>query len=221
LLAVVTPHWSEHIWLEVLKKPDTIHNARFPEIPPVDPSLTAEREYVRVTLSNVTSAQAAQLKRKAKGRDIAFDPKKPKKLTIFMNEKFPAWQEKYVELLKELWDQKTKSVNDKELNVRIGKLGEAKKAMPFVGALRKRLQAGEAPEAVLARKLAFDEKATLMHMIPGLKRAALLAEAVVVAVGEDGKKGVKLEDGSEVRDLPQVAEGAVPGTPTFLYENVA
>jgi leucyl-tRNA synthetase len=100
----------------------------------------------------------------AKGRQSDFDPKKPKKLTIFTSESFPAWQTKYIELLKEVWDVKEnkQKIDDKELNGRIGKMGEMKKAMPFVQALKKRLRDGEPAEAVLERKLAFDEKKTLV-----------------------------------------------------------
>lgn len=136
----------------------------FPEVPAANPSLTAAREYVKTTSSNITSAEAAQLKRMAKGKQSDFDPKKPKKLTIFVNESFPAWQAKYIELLGEVWDSEkgTQKIDDKELNGRIGKMGEMKKAMPFVQALKRRLKDGEPAEVVLARKLAFDEKETLL-----------------------------------------------------------
>lgn len=93
LLTVIAPHWSEYIWLEVLHKPDTVQNALFPNVPAPKASLTAEREYVRATSTSMTSAEAAQQKKKAKGKEIGFDPKKPKKLTIFVADKFPAWQE--------------------------------------------------------------------------------------------------------------------------------
>jgi leucyl-tRNA synthetase len=81
-----------------------------------------------------------------------------------MTESFPAWQAKYIELLKEVWDPATNSqkIDDKELNGRIGKMGEMKKAMPFVQALKKRLRDGEPAELVLERKLAFDEQKTLL-----------------------------------------------------------
>jgi leucyl-tRNA synthetase len=133
-------------------------------VPAADPGVTAAREYVRQTSSNINSAESAQLKKMAKGRQSDFDPKKPKKLTIFTTESFPAWQTKYIELLKEVWDVKEnkQKIDDKELNGRIGKMGEMKKAMPFVQALKKRLRDGEPAEAVLERKLAFDEKKTLV-----------------------------------------------------------
>ncbi|KAF4452476.1 leucyl-tRNA synthetase, cytoplasmic [Fusarium austroafricanum] len=220
LLAVVAPHWSEYIWLEVLKKEGTIHNARFPEIKQVDASLSAKRDYVRNTASNVNSAEGLQLKKKAKGKETSFDPKKPKQLTIFVTDKFPAWQAKYIDLLKEMWNVETKSVNDKELNGKIGKMGEMKKAMPFVQNLKRRLQAGEPASAVLEQKLAFDEKETLLQMVSGLKRTSGLVACHIISVEEGSKKGISLGDGKEVDISVPAAEHAVPGQPTFHFENV-
>jgi leucyl-tRNA synthetase len=223
LLTVVAPHWSEYIWLEVLKKPETIQNALYPTAPKADASLTAAREYVRNTASNVNSAESAQQKKKAKGKDISFDPKKPKKLTIFTTDRFPAWQEKYVDLVRGSWDSVSNSMkNEKELSGKIGKMGEMKKAMPFVQALKRRLQAGEPVETVLDRKLAFDELAVLKEMVAGLKRTAGLKVIDLVQVEEGGKKGkVVGGDGEGEKDvLPPQAEHAVPGQPTFNFENV-
>ena len=219
LLAVIAPHWSEYIWLEVLNKSATVQNALFPEIPAPDASLSAMREYVRTTASNITSAEAAQQKKKAKGKDISFDPKKPKKLTIFAAKGFPSWQEKYIDLVREVFDPATKVFNDKELTPKISKMGEMKKAMPFVQGLKKRLTGGEKPETVFDRKLAFDESKTLLQMVPGLKKAAGLKVVDIVEVAEGGATGV-LVGGGEVASLPPPAAGAVPGVPTFHFENV-
>lgn len=220
LLAVVAPHWSEYIWLEVLKKDKSIQYATFPEVDEVDSALSAKREYVRNTASNINSAEGQQLKRKLKGKETAFDPKKPKKLTIYMSETFPAWQAKYLELLKEMWDPATNSTNDKELNAKIGKMGEMKKAMPFVQGLKRRLQSGEAASVVLEQKLAFDEKQTLQQMVPSLKRGAGLADIELLAVEEGGKKGTSMLDGKTVEINNVLAENAVPGLPTFVFENI-
>ncbi|KOS22606.1 Leucine--tRNA ligase [Escovopsis weberi] len=222
LMAVIAPHWAEHIWQEVLRKDTSVQNARFPQVPPVDAALSATREYVRTMASNINSAEAQQLKKKAKGKEVSFDPKKPKKLTIYMSEKFPGWQAKHIDLLRELWDAAAGAltVNDKELNGRIAKLGEMKKGMPFVQGLKKRLQAGEPAAAVLEQKLAFDEKEILGLMISGLKRTSGLQVCDVVVVEEGGKRGVVLEDGQAIDISMPMAEHAVPGAPTFYFENV-
>ncbi|KAI0162452.1 hypothetical protein BJ166DRAFT_268896 [Pestalotiopsis sp. NC0098] len=223
LLTVVAPHWSEYIWLEVLKKPETIQNALFPTVPAADAGLTAAREYVRATSSNVNSAETAQLKKKAKGKETTFDPKKPKKLTVFVTDRFPAWQEKYIDLLKEEWDSSSKTFKDeKGLSGKVGKMGEMKKAMPFVQNLKRRLQVGEPADKVLERKLAFDELHVLKGMIPGLKKTAGLKAIEVIMVEEGGKKGkIVAGDGEgEKEGLPPQAESAVPGSPNFAFENV-
>jgi leucyl-tRNA synthetase len=220
LLSVFAPHWSEYMWLEVLKKGSTIHRATFPEAPAVDPILSAKRDYVRSMASNIGSAEGTQLKKKAKGKETSFDPKKPKKLTIYMTDKFPSWQAKYIDLLREMWDVSSNSVNDKDLNGRIAKLGEMKKAMPFVQNLKKRLQSGEPAATVLNQKLAFDEKETLLQMVPGLKRSSGLVAVEIFHVEEGGKRGVSAVDGKETDITAPVAEGAQPGNPTFLFENV-
>ncbi|KAG0646318.1 Leucyl-tRNA synthetase [Hyphodiscus hymeniophilus] len=218
LLAVIAPHWSEYIWLEVLHKPSTIQNALWPIVPAGNPALTAAREYVRATSSNITSAEAAQQKKKAKGKDIGYDLKKPKKLTIFAAATFPAWQQKYVDLVKEAWSPE-KGMS-KEVNGKIAKMGEMKKAMPFVKILEKRLSAGEKPEVVFDRQLGFDEIQTLNNMIPGLKKAASLSVVELVLVSEGGKTGSVIGGDKEVTELPPQAESAVPGAPTFSFENV-
>lgn len=222
VMTVITPHWSEYIWLEVLKKPETIQKALYPEVPAAKANLTAAREYVRNTSSNINSAESTQQKRAAKGKLSTFDPKKPKKLTVFVTDRFPAWQEKYIDLVRENWDAdaNVQKIDDKELNGRIGKMGEMKKAMPFVQSLKKRLRDGEPASSVLERKLAFDEKKTLVAMVPGLKRTAGLAAVDIVEVEEGSKKGINLLDGREVDITAPVADAAVPGQPSFFFENV-
>lgn len=223
ILAVVAPHFSEYIWLEVLHRPGTIQNARYPVVPPADAGLTAAREYVRQTASNVNSAEAAQQKKKAKGKDIAFDPTKPKKLIIFVSDRFPPWQEKYMDLVRGAWDPSTQGFKgEKEVNDQVKKMGEMKKAMPFVQNLKRRLQQGEPADKVLERKLPFDEIVTLNSMVPALKKTAGLKVVELVQIEEGGKKGkVVGGDGEgEKEGLPPQAESAVPGLPTFAFENV-
>lgn len=141
--------------------------------------------------------------------------------SIFTTNKFPAWQEKYIDLLRENWDAATKSIpNEKEFNGKIGKMGEMKKAMPFVMQLKKRLQSGEDTSVVLERKLAFDEQQILQDMVAGLKRTTGFQKIAVVMAQEGTKKGLDLTDGGKEVDVESpIAENAVPGSPSFLFEN--
>ena len=58
------------------------------------------------------------------------------------------------------------------------------------------------------------------RMMPGLVKSAGLRELRVLAVEEGGKRGVDLVSGEAVDVGVQAAEGAVPGAPTFYFENV-
>ncbi|KAL7628193.1 cytosolic leucyl tRNA synthetase [Parahypoxylon ruwenzoriense] len=221
-LTPIAPHWAEYIWREILHEDQTIQLARWPEVPAADASLSAARAYVLATQSNITSAESAQVKRIAKGKQTSFDPKKPKKLTIFITDAFPRWQTECIELVKETWDPvtNTQKCSDKELSGRVAKIGKVKEAMPFVQRLKKRLRDGEPAGVVMERKLIFDEHKTIIAMVPGLKRAAGLSVIDVVLVTEGSKKGPDLLHGGEVDIKSPLAEGAVPGQPSFLFENI-
>lgn len=78
MLAPIAPHFAEYLWLELLKKPETIQNALWPKVPDTVPALTSAREYVKATSSNITSAEGTQLKKIAKGKNVDFDPNKSK-----------------------------------------------------------------------------------------------------------------------------------------------
>jgi len=58
-------------------------------------------------------------------------------------------------------------------------------------------------------------------MIPGLKRAAVIQEIQVIVVEEGSKKGKDLTNNdAEVEVTALVAEAALPGQPSFHFENV-
>ena len=219
LITPIAPHWAEYIWLEVLKKPETVQNALYPEVPATDAGLTAAREFVRSTQSNITSAEGQAVKRLAKGKAALFDPKKDKKITVYSAKAWPEWQKKYIDILRSEYPK----LDIKALSKKAGP--ESKKAMPFINGLKRRLDNGESADVVLNRQLAFDELVTLRAMVPGLKQSIQKCVAVeIVAVEEGGKSGLVInEDGSEgerKEDLPPYAASAEPGSPSFSFENV-
>ncbi|KAJ4297656.1 cytosolic leucyl tRNA synthetase [Kalmusia sp. IMI 367209] len=220
LITPIAPHWAEYIWLEVLKKPETIQNALWPEVPATHAGLTAAREFVRLTQSNITSAEGQAVKRLAKGKAALFDPKKDKKITIFSAKAWPEWQKKYIDLLRNEYPK----IDIKAISKNVDK-SESKKAMPFINNLKRRLDNGESSDVVLNRQLAFDELVTLRAMVPGLKQTIQKCVAVeIIAVEEGGKAGKVInEDGSEgerKEDLPPNAASAEPGSPSFAFENL-
>lgn len=215
VITPIAPHWADYIWLDVLENPHTIQRARWPsDVDAPDVGLTAAREYVKTTSSNITSAEAQAAKRVAKGKGAAFDPKKPKRITIFAASSYPAWQEKYVDLLRELFDTTSLSVDERELKGRVGMMGEVKKAMPFVQGLKSRLVVQkEEPRSVFERKLSFDEVEMLEQMKKGLMKTTGCREVRIVRVEDDESK-------RRQQELPPMADSALPGSPSFLFENV-
>jgi leucyl-tRNA synthetase len=102
---------------------------------------------------------------------------------------------------------------------------EMKKAMPFVQALKKRLEGGEEKSKVFSRDLGFDEVKVLSEMVPGLKATVTkLRQVNIVVVDQTGKAGTKIgADGKEERVEglnAMVAPNAEPGSPTFEFVNI-
>jgi leucyl-tRNA synthetase len=166
-----------------------------------------------------------QLKKKSKGKAVSYDPKQPKKLIIFAAESFPGWQEKYIEMVRQQFEKHGLD-NEKDFIKEVGKKAgpETRKAMPFVQGLRRQLAGGEDPKAVFHRKLGFDEANVLKEMANGIKKTTGCKELEVVYIDASGKKKVIAGDhvGEELKgELQPAAEGATPGAPTFLFENVS
>jgi leucyl-tRNA synthetase len=63
LLATICPHFSEYIWLEILKKPSTITFVTYAKVPEPDASLTAAMLYSRQVQSNIGSTEGNMLKK--------------------------------------------------------------------------------------------------------------------------------------------------------------
>jgi len=106
LITPIAPHWSEYIWREVLKKSGSVQDAAFAKPScPEDPVIAAAQAYVKSLSDAVHQAESLQVKKKAKGKQVVFDPKKPKRLSIYVAREFPAWQQKYIDALEELYDE--------------------------------------------------------------------------------------------------------------------
>ena len=197
-------------------------------MPDTDAALTSARDYVRNTSSSITSAEGAQVKRMQKGKQTSYDPKKEKKLLIFYALNYPSWQEKYIDVVRDSFDSMKLNLDMKAISKKIDK-ADSKKAMPFIQSLKKSLESGVDATTVFGRKLAFDEAKVLKEMVPGLRQTLQKCVAVeIVKVDEGGKSGEvagvigdKADTvGTKRAELPPNAEGAVPGAPTFFFENV-
>jgi leucyl-tRNA synthetase len=170
-------------------------------------------------MSAIGAAEGAQHKKLAKGKAAVYDPNKEKKLSIFVAKAWPAWQQRYVELVRTHFE-KLGVVDTKEVSKGIDKQ-DMKKAMPFVQTLKRRLDHGEKPEAVLERKLAFDEVSVLKEMAPGIMATVhKLVDVTIVIVDDGAKSGVNATTGEKLANLLHMAASAEPGSPSFGFENV-
>jgi len=83
-----------------------VQEASFPKPScPDDKSVTAAQTYIKRLSEAIHQAESLQLKKKAKGKQSAFDPRKPKRLWFYVATEFPAWQQKYIDALQESYDE--------------------------------------------------------------------------------------------------------------------
>jgi leucyl-tRNA synthetase len=191
----------------------------FPQVPDPVPSLIAAASYIKNVTSAIGTAEGTQMKKLAKGKTAQFDPKKDKKLTIFVAQSWPSWQTKYIELVRSQLEN-LGVVDVKEASKNIEK-ADMKKAMPFLQTLKRKLDQGESRENIFERKLPFDEISVLKEMAPGLKSSVpKLVDASIILVNEDGKTGKDALSGAKLEGLPPTAASAEPGSPSFDFANV-
>jgi leucyl-tRNA synthetase len=70
-----------------------------------DKKVTAAQKYIKSLADSVNQAEGLQLRKKAKGKQSKFDPRKPKRLTFYIATEFPAWQQKYIDALQQFYNE--------------------------------------------------------------------------------------------------------------------
>ncbi|KAJ3282794.1 cytosolic leucyl tRNA synthetase [Borealophlyctis nickersoniae] len=217
VLAPITPHWSEHIWSDLLKKPQSIQRARWPSIqaPADSEALLAAAGYVRGLGSRIRSTEDQASKKKAKkgaARAAPVDPDAPRTLRLYVGSTFPSWQDEALAVLKETWDEAAQALkgNEKELLAKKG-LMKNKQVMPFVVAMKQSIE--QLGPKAFDRQLPFDELETLEANLDFIRRdlSGLKISRVEVLVKESLKVGEGGVDGDDVKK----AESAVPGHPQY------
>jgi len=136
LIAPFTPHFSEHVWKNILEETSSVQKASFPRpSQSVDPIKLQEIEYMRGVVDSMRSAEAVLSKRKGKAAKSGpvFEPSKPKSARVYVATEFPAWQTKGVELVREAWNEQEGTIDDAKLRQALDAAGlsKDKKAMPF------------------------------------------------------------------------------------------
>ncbi|CAG8511883.1 10578_t:CDS:2 [Ambispora gerdemannii] len=217
LLAPIAPHWSEHIWQNLLKKDGLIVNAQFTkETAPPDESLLKAAEYVRKMIKSVRDLENATQRKKKKGKVEAFNPSKPKHLNLFVATRFPEWQDVTVDVLRQSYNEETNTFDDTKIRTILAEkeLLKNKKTMPFVQEFKKRVEKYGASVA-FDRALLFNEYDTLITTREFFKRS-LGYEKLDVYRSEEV---VGVNPGLLVEDQ-NAAEVAVPGEPGVVFRNI-
>lgn len=136
LIAPFTPHYSEHIYQNIVGEKGSIQTAAFPRASAQpNPAVIAQLEYMRGVVDSIRSAEALLTRKKGKGKAAgAYDPANPKSARVFVAKDFPEYQAKCVEVIKGVWDESSRKVDDAKLKDELVKAGliKDKKAMPFV-----------------------------------------------------------------------------------------
>ncbi len=223
MLSPVTPHFADYLYREIAGHTGSIHTARWPtHAAPVSKSISEELEYVRRLQRSIREAEIQSLKKKKKGKQVDVDVNRPVDVTLFIARTFPDWQDKYVEIVRQIFD-KCHIVDMKQVRGHVDGR-DMKKVMPFVSVLKKQLDVSP-PEEVFNRELSFDEIRAVKLTLPVLKRApAQVSVASIHAVffNNGDSVGTDVSSGAQV-DLPRAKsiQNATPGNPGVQIRNVA
>lgn len=222
LLAPIAPHFAEYLYFELLNKGVSVHNAKFPRASvPISKSISDALEYVRSLSRSIRETEANVLKKKKGGKPSEIDASKPAKLTLFVSSSFPEWQDNYIEIVRELFENQ--SLNDnKIIKEKVGK--DMKRAMPFISLLKQRL-ATEDPQTVFNRELTFDETDTIKLVISNIQKSSVtidIKEIEVIKFSNGAKSGINVLTGDdvEITVTGKIVDSAIPGEPGILITNL-
>ncbi|KAJ1674812.1 cytosolic leucyl tRNA synthetase [Spiromyces aspiralis] len=241
ILAPITPHWAEKVWVEVLGKPESIMKATWPakEIPGTfDLPLLAAGEYIRDVVKAIRDAEAQLLKKKGGKKNVKgpagpeFDPKAPKELAVCVAADFPEWQTVAVDAVKENYDADSDKFDDAAIRAALGKKGllKDKKVMPFVQEIKKRVVL-LGPTVAFDRALPFNELEVLYTIQNYILNSIGYQKVHIIDLSSvnDGEKGLAsmlVGSGNEsqvdivAKEAKRAIDLAVPGQPGFIIRNI-
>ncbi|KAI8930113.1 hypothetical protein BC831DRAFT_508563 [Entophlyctis helioformis] len=226
-MAPITPHWSEHLWVDLLKKPESIMLALWPKAGAADVSLLSAAAYVREIGSKIRSAEDAAAKKSPSGSTWdeekgAFAGKEKDLLTGKDKGQGPDRRQE-----KDLLTGKDKGpIAGQEKDLLTGKdkgpiagqekdllagLMKDKRVMPFIAAMKKSVEA--LGKQALDRKLDFAELDTLQANLDSLRRDLMNLRVSEIRLLQKEKLVVGV-DGVDEEDIRK-ADAALPGAPTY------
>lgn len=212
LLAPIAPHWAEHVWGALLRRPGSVLTSGWPDAAAPDEALRAASSYLAGSIVEWRKAIAKAVATK-KGRP-ATERMRCAALDVYVAPRFSGWRVACLAALAGAFSPQDNTFApdaDYVAALRAGPLAHladdkavAKLAMPFVRYKQEEARAGGGL-AVLQPSLPFDE-------------AALLAENmhhVARALGLDHFRVHVLSDAKAVAAAPEAAkaDAATPGQP--------
>ncbi|PXF46531.1 Leucine--tRNA ligase, cytoplasmic [Gracilariopsis chorda] len=228
-IAPICPHTSEHLWSliePILTKRDgvsmgeSVMQVQWPATDEPDEALLAGDAYINDTLSRIRLG----ILKPAKKKKNAVPQKKPSKVTIYVCDDAPRWQQIVIDFLRENFDEEawhmSKQENPKDEKAWwkypsdtpkrvVSSLPKDqkknKKLMPFLAMVRKEVELGGS--SALDRTLKFDE-------------TAVLSENLDLVKSQLSSFGISDVIAANARECPNSTSSAdaVPGTPAFILE---
>lgn len=210
-LAPIMPHFSEYIWLDLLKKPSSIMQARWPAEETVNEQILLENDYLEGTARDVRLAIMSETQpKKKKGKPSGEPLPPPTTGVLFVADDYPDWQKEVTTGIRSLYDKAPGNTMDmkdllKELNAIVKKetLARNKKFQSFVKEM-KDLADAKGLNA-LDRRLPFNETEVLNRNIGFLK----------VSLGLNDLQIKSTKDATEHEQT--AAQSAVPGAPSCYF----
>ncbi len=139
LITPIAPHFAEHIWTTVLGEKNSVQLALWPTLSrPVNRAVLESGAYLRETVKTIRESETSMLKKMSKSKAVAFDPKKPKSVRIYVASTFPEWQDRCVAVVKDAYDAERDKVDDQKVRELLAAQGlmKDKRSMPFVQAFK-------------------------------------------------------------------------------------
>lgn len=221
LMAPITPHTSEYIWMTKLGNKQSIFKSGWPQAAEPDFIMQRAFEYVEGLLPTIRK-QIAKVEAPAKKKNQAAQPQaRVTHIDIVVGERFIGWQEKVLNALLSRFDDKTRTFADDVFAVVLqsvqndeiaqGKNDKQLKQLTLPFAKYKMEEAVAGGKQVLDVKLPFDEAQLLSDNSSYLLRSLKIDSLSVYKSTDLEVKALAEKDRVDI-------SGAFPGTPVFNFK---
>jgi len=186
MMAPITPHWSEHLWCEVLDKEGFVVKAPFPVSKGEDKMLTRQSEMLFKSLKNFR-------------QQVGKAKKKPTKCAILVIDTYPAWKEEALTWMHANKESMASKEFMKDVKTWVGGLEDkkhAKNIMQFIAFVHKEWK--DVGESAMEMTCPFDQVEAFSSVLVYLQTQLMLPEEITVvnlsleenkAFGDDKARG--------------------------------